>query len=194
MSWALVAFMAVGGAGCAGGVQGADDEDEVSEATASIAETDAPEARGMHRHFRVGPGALFQLALKELDLTKDQQTKISEALATLEADGPKMGPPDPKALAAAIRSGSVDATKLEPEWVAPTEAEIEAHRTKLAAALEVLHSTLTDAQRTTLVASAKEKLSRGPELRGGRPGGPPDGPPDGAPPPDGARGPRGEHG
>ena len=88
LPWALGAFMAVGAAGCAGSSPSVDDDSEVDEATAAVqSDTDADRpGRGMRGHGRgmAGPGALFHLALGDLDLTEAQRTKIEEAMKTLE--------------------------------------------------------------------------------------------------------------
>ncbi len=192
LPWALGAFMAVGAAGCAGSSPSVDDDSEVDEATAAVqSDTDADRpGRGMRGHGRgmAGPGALFHLALGDLDLTEAQRTKIEEAMKTLEP--PERGDrarPDPTKLADAIRANKVDAKALAAELAPPEKPDMAAMHGKVVAALQVLHDTLTTEQRSALVASAKEKLAKGPGPdgehgpRGGRRGPPDaaDGPPDG---------------
>jgi len=190
MPWTLVAMFAMGAAGCAGGVVGgSDDEDDTADATSAV-QAAGPEGRGMHMGrgpMRAGPEAIFQMALHDLDLTQDQKSKIETAMKTLEGDRPKMERPDTKPLADAIRSNSVDASKLAPQG--PSDADVEARRAKLASALDTLHATLDSAQRTQLATLAKEKLAKGPEMRGGHRG--PDGDDADA---DAPKGERGRHG
>lgn len=192
MPWALGAFMAVGAAGCAGSSPSADDDSDVDEATAAVqSDTDAGRpGRGMRGHGRgmAGPGALFHLALGELELTDAQRTKVEEAMKSLAP--PERGDrerPDPTKLADAIRANKVDAKALASELGPPDKPDMAAMHGKVVAALQVLHDTLTSEQRTTLVAAAKEKLAKGPGPDGdhgpkGDRRGPPDGddgPPDG---------------
>ena len=192
MPWMLGAFMAVGAAGCAGSSPATDDDSDVDEAAAAVqSDTEAGRpARGMRGHGRgmAGPGALFRLALGDLDLTEAQRTRIEEAMKSLEP--PERGDrerPDPTKLAEAIRANRVDAKALASELAPPDKPDMAAMHGKVVAALQVLHDTLTPEQRTTLVATAKERLAKGPGPDGdhGRKGarrGPPDGdegPPDG---------------
>lgn len=143
-----------------------------------------------------GPGSLLFAALHEdIALTAAQRTTIQ---GLVDASRPQ--PPDANAapgkdkaaaLAAAVRSGKVDAVTLQPPKDA-MEAAHKEHAAKLASSLTTLHDTLSKEQREKLVdaivAKAKE---HGPGHKGPHEGGKRPGPPEGGPQ---AHGPHGPHG
>lgn len=154
--------------------------------------------RGMH-----GPGEFFAVALESLDLSATDRATIENLARALQPARPDKGERGPsaedrKALAAAIRSGSVDASKLE--IGAPPAPLADAHD-KLVAGLQELHDMLSDEQRAQLVHALEERAfekaddrSEGPPpgagRHGPRDGERPDGPPDGQRP---VGPPRGDH-
>lgn len=128
-----------------------------------------------------GPDLLFMTALNELELSDAQRTTIEGALEGLRKDRPE--PPAHedmkergKALAAAIRTNTVDAEALAPKDLEPPD--FAKGREKLSAALKTLHDTLSKEQRSALVASIKERAPKGggPDLGKKGPRGPHDRP------------------
>jgi Spy/CpxP family protein refolding chaperone len=108
-------------------------------------------------HMRGPESLLFASLHEDIGLSADQKTKIESALATLKPAGDK---PDfaahQKAVADAIRAGKIDVAALQPP--PPDAAQMDAHRAKLAAALDVLHATLTKDQRTALVNAIDKRM------------------------------------
>jgi Spy/CpxP family protein refolding chaperone len=108
-------------------------------------------------HMRGPESLLFASLHEDIGLSADQKTKIENALATLKPSGDK---PDfaahQKAIADAIRAGKIDVAALQPPK--PDVAQMDDHRAKLAAALDVLHSTLTKDQRTALVNAIEKRM------------------------------------
>jgi Spy/CpxP family protein refolding chaperone len=149
-----LAALLAGFAGCdKPSVNGAnDDESDVASAESELGQ---PEPM---RHGPPGPGMLLGAALHELDLTDAQKATIKG-----ELDGLRSAADDHhgereamhKALAAAVRSGSVDeaafSQKLGKEPGDPA---------RLAKALGVLHETLTAAQRRQLVDAISAKMEK----------------------------------
>ncbi|MEZ4301898.1 MAG: hypothetical protein R3B70_43595 [Polyangiaceae bacterium] len=122
-------------------------------------------ARGdRHRRGGHGPGMLLGVALHELDLTDAQKATIQGELDALRGDAPAR--PDfqahSKALAAAVRSGSIDEAALTAQLQPKTAPDT----TRLAKAIGVLHDTLTAAQRKELIAAVEKHADRGPGMRG----------------------------
>lgn len=157
---------------------------EASEAALEAGpEAEAPRAErrghGMKHggHHEKGPLALFRHALEELELDEAQKQTIDAELAALEAARPDMKPGFAKhqaALAAAVRSGSVDRDALVAELGESQHAEM---RARMNAALGKLHATLRPEQRKALSdaviakmdAHAERRAERGDgERRGGK--------------------------
>lgn len=117
--------------------------------------------RGGHmgRGHHPGPDFLLRAALNEIELTADQKTTIEAAVAKLDPRGKERAPREhgnPLAsLAAGVRAGKLDASAL-PARPAP-DAAMEAHRNELVSAIQTLHTTLTPAQRTALVAAVEKR-------------------------------------
>ncbi|HZO13394.1 MAG TPA: hypothetical protein VFB62_09040 [Polyangiaceae bacterium] len=106
-----------------------------------------------------GPAMLLHVALRELELSKEQRTEIEGQLKALEVR-PKVDRDDKReALADAVRSGSVDASKFE------DDAPMKEHHARMTAALEKLHATLTPEQRSALVAIVRDREADRPPRR-----------------------------
>ena len=200
--FALVATLA--GCGVEAGVPEAESAEQAATAAApadvAVATADGkggPRFGGGRHHG--GPASLIMAALHEdIGLTAEQKTTI-EALLPTRGDKPEGARPEARggpdqahgaALAAAIRSGKVDAAALAPkrdESKAKDDSAHVARQAEMAKALGTLHATLTAEQRQKLVAAVKSHEGKGgPDAQ--RPGG--KGRPDGARPE--GRGPKGE--
>ncbi|MCA9622243.1 MAG: Spy/CpxP family protein refolding chaperone [Myxococcales bacterium] len=139
-------------------------------------QADAPrahhEGRGPHMgHHKGGhgPDRLLHAALETLDLSAEQRASLEAVQEELRAG---FQPPDrgahQKALAADVRSGSVDV-----EALAADRPDMTAMHAKMTAAIDKLHATLTVEQRQELVASLQAKAERfEAKHREGREGGP----------------------
>lgn len=162
----LVLFAA---AGCAADGRGV--EDDVDSESAAV-EAGEAEPRGGPP---MGPHALFLAALQEPRLTTAERATIESALDSLRP--PKGEAPEHRerasALAAAVRSGSIDIAALR-----PSDREIDAHhaalRARLKSALVTLHDALDETQRAAVVARVREQKPEG-ALGDHPPPGPPPG-------------------
>ena len=187
-SFRTVVPMFVLGLAALTGCSGVDNGANTGASTNAIAATDeaSPDAKkaGGPRAGRPhgGPDFLVFAALHEdIGLSPEQRTTIQ---ALVEKSHPKDGArPQPDKskiaeLAAAVRSGSVDATKLKNDR---GDAMMQQHIAASATKLKTLHDTLGKDQRAKLVDAVAAKHAQRPE-----------GPPKGGP--GGEHGPRGEHG
>ena len=166
---ALGLALALAGIGCQSETTSEDDPSvaeqalEEGGAAAPDAAPDAnePEARHHKRKGHHGPDKLLRAALKELDLSAEQRATIEESLESLQ-EGFRKGfdrgdhAERSKALADAVRAGSVDATALSGSD--DFEAKMKEGREKLVAALDQLHATLTPEQRTQLVETLQSRM------------------------------------
>jgi Spy/CpxP family protein refolding chaperone len=124
----------------------------------------------------MGPPAMFEVALHDLDLSDAQRSTIESTLESLRPPERAAKPDHEKrsqALAAAIRTGKIDAAALTPSDAEGDAVHKEMHA-KMTAALTTLHDTLTADQRKTLVARLRERhpgRDRGDPPKGRRPGG-----------------------
>ncbi|MBL9025386.1 MAG: hypothetical protein JNL21_24540 [Myxococcales bacterium] len=142
-------------AGCAADSRGV--EDDVDSESAAL-ESGAPEPRSGPP---IEPHALLLAALEEPGLTSAERVTIEEALDSLR---PREEEPEHRArtaaLAAAIRSGSVDIAALR-----PADREIDARRdvmhARLTSALVTLHDTLDATERASVVARVRERRPAG---------------------------------
>ncbi len=139
---------------------------------------------GRPHHGPGGPELLVFAALHEnIGLSTEQRSAIEALVGKGGPGGPKEGRPAPNQaktaeLAAAIRSGNVDAAKLAPPN--GDGARMAEHQAKSAEKLATLHETLTKEQRAALVDAIAAKMpERGPE--GDRPEGRPERRHDGGP-------------
>lgn len=164
LSLSLVALVATL-AGCGVEAGGPEAESASTEQAATAAATDVavanaegkggPRFAGRHAG---GPGFLLMAALHEdLGLSAEQRTTLEGLLPKHDADGERPAPDKSHsvALAAAIRSGKIDAAQLAPKAMVKDDAAHEARKVQLAKALDTLHATLTTEQRQKLVASLK---------------------------------------
>jgi Spy/CpxP family protein refolding chaperone len=163
-----VPLVLLAAAGCAADSRGV--EDDVDSESAALESSD-PDPRGGPP---MGPHALLSAALEEPGLTSADRATIEEALASLRP--PKEEPEHrarAAALAAAIRSGSIDIAALR-----PADREIDERRevmhTRLTSALVMLHDTLDATERASVVTRVRAMRPDG--ARGDRP---PHGPPPG---------------
>jgi Spy/CpxP family protein refolding chaperone len=139
-------------------------------ASASVARfaATAPKQRGSpepprERRRWHGRGAAGSLLgnLRGVDLSEQQKSAVSAIEAELR------GGRDPwrvqgelaQALAAEVRAGKIDKKKLEPQLKIAREAATE-EKARQAKALNTLHATLDEAQRKTLVATARARQER----------------------------------
>ena len=137
-----------------------DDESDVASAESELGQPDPM------RHGPPGPAMLLGAALHHLDLTDAQKTTIKgelDALRSAAGDHREDHEAFHKALAAAVRSGSVNEAALMQNL--PQEHGDPA---RLAKALGVLHDTLTAAQRRQLLDAVAAKMDKH-EGRDGKP-------------------------
>ena len=118
--------------------------------------------RGFGRH-RGGPEMFFRAALDKLELSADQKTTIDGLLADLKkverpADDGARKELD-KSLAAAVRSGSINAASFETQYAELAKKATE-HKSSFQTALNKLHETLTAEQRKALVAELQQRPGR----------------------------------
>lgn len=109
-------------------------------------------------HHEKGPLALFRHALEQLELDEAQKQVIDAELAALEAARPDVKPGFAKhqaALAAAVRSGTIDRDALAAELGEGQHAEM---RARMSAALGKLHATLRPDQRKALSDAVTAKM------------------------------------
>lgn len=183
----------------------AQDGDDV-ETQAQLTDGDkAGDARRPHRGMH-GPVEFFAVALESLDLSATDRATIENLAKDVHPARPEKGErggpdlEDRKALAAAIRSGSVDASRFElgARPAPPTDM-----REKLVAGLQKLHDMLSDEQRAKLVSALEARADERPEgprgegrhaPRGEHPDGAADGERPDGPPPGHAHGPGGRGG
>jgi Spy/CpxP family protein refolding chaperone len=159
--------LAFGGLGCQSET-GGEDEPSVAEQAleegapaapdaAEAHEAGEPKARHHKRKGHHGPDKLLRAALKELDLSAEQRATIEGSLETLRQGFDRGDHAEhKKALADAVRSGSVDPEALSP--AGDHEAKMKEGRAKLVAALDQLHATLTPEQRTQLVEALQSRM------------------------------------
>lgn len=175
-----LALFAGAALGCQGETTGGE-EPEVAEQAEALEQGEQAEAagearperhRGKHekraRHH--GPTKLLHAALNELDLSAEQRATVEGSLAELrQGFGEGFDKADfaakQKALAEAVRAGSVDPAAFAPDTAAMQERMKEG-QAKIAAALETLHTTLTPEQRSELVATLQSRMSEHDEKRG----------------------------
>jgi Spy/CpxP family protein refolding chaperone len=119
-----------------------------------------PPRERMRWHAR-GPAGSLLGNLRAVDLSEQQKSAVSAIEAELR------GGRDPwrvqgelaQALAAEVRTGKIDKKKLEPQLKIAREAATE-EQTRQAKALNTLHAALDEAQRKTLVATARARQER----------------------------------
>jgi Spy/CpxP family protein refolding chaperone len=148
------------------------DADDASSATPSP--PDAARAAGEEREGREvrrkgrghGPHMMFEAALGLSDLSAAQRATIEGLEADLAPSSGDFAPMKAyhEALVEQVRSGAIDASKLESHLDAMAAA-MKAKRGELATALEKLHTTLSSEQRSALIS---ELETRAPQHRGKR--------------------------
>jgi hypothetical protein len=153
-------------AGCAA-VGPADDEplDDVTQAVEDPA-LDGEAGPHARRHPAHGPLVLFEVALRDLDLSQEQRLAVADAR---DATRPS---PDQRATHDAERKQAAEAIRAGNAPAARNGDPHEVHRQALASGLQALHAALTPEQRRVLVAMVDEapdhkREHRGPSARGG---------------------------
>ncbi len=140
-------------------------EEDVESDSAAIGDGAAAPRAGV----MFGPPTLFFEALQAPRLTADQRAKLEAAERAMR---PTPRPEKAAALAAAIRSGSFDASKLAPSAEEEQRSREEMH-TRFASALQTAHRVLDAEQRALVVARLREREGRMPEPPPPPPGAPP---------------------
>ncbi|NUO52517.1 MAG: hypothetical protein HOV80_27030 [Polyangiaceae bacterium] len=146
-------------------------DDEVESDSAAIGDGAPPPHVGV----MFGPPALFFEALQAPGLTADQRSKLEAAERAMR---PSARPERAAALAAAIRAGSIDPSKLAPSSEEELRMRQDMH-TRFADALATAHRVLDTEQRAAVVARVRGRMEHAPELPPpppGMPGGPAHGP------------------
>lgn len=146
-----------------------DSADDATTNEAQAAETQAADSEalspkgGRAMHLPMGPEVLVFSSLRELDLTNTQRAAVETIASSMHPEGRGDGSPPKEitALAASIRSGKVDASAVEPS-ADDMKAHMAEHRAQVVSALQKLHDTLTDEQRTALVASVEKRMAEAP--------------------------------
>jgi Spy/CpxP family protein refolding chaperone len=157
----FAASLALGGCASANSAIEADENVNATSEAANAAADNHHGPRGMHGH------PLLVAALKEIDLSADQRTKIEAAINGLHADKDKGEQMKAfhKALADDIRAGKVDEATIKAKSGDMEKAHAE-HRAAVVKAVETLHATLTPAQRTQLVDIVKDRMQKHAEHAG----------------------------
>lgn len=140
----------------------------IASASASGSAATAEDAGGGHRrdrgqHARGASGMFFRATKDLADLKDDQKAKIEAAEKSIRESGGEAREALKKAgkdlhadLIAAIKSGKIDAAKLEPKY-ADIEKAMKAAHEKEADGLNQLHAALTAPQRKAVVEDVKKK-------------------------------------
>jgi Spy/CpxP family protein refolding chaperone len=163
---ALGLVLAFGGLGCQSETGGEDEPSVAEQAlgegapapdSAEAEEAGGPRARHHERMGHHGPDKLLRAALKELDLSAEQRATIEGSLETLRQGFERGDHAErKKALAEAVRAGSVDPAALSRGG--DHEAKMKESRGKVVAALDQLHATLMPEQRTQLVEALQSRM------------------------------------
>lgn len=167
--WMIGVFASLCAVGCHSSEKSGEAAPSASESAATAASAALSAfAKSQRQHHGSRGGGLtsliFNVAHDLPDLTDDQNTKID----TAEEEMPDHDPGPREAaktfgtdLAAQIRAGSIDATKLQPDEAA-MDAALNAMLDKEAKALTDLHDALTPAQRTTVATNLHTSIAAAP--------------------------------
>src|SRR5829696_3163829 len=119
-----------------------------------------PPRQRMRWHARGPAGALLG-NLRAVDLSEQQKSAVSGIETDLRSGRDPWGLQGElaQALAAEVRTKTIDRAKLEPQRKLAREAAIE-EKTRQAKALNTLHATLDETQRKALVATARARQER----------------------------------